>query len=76
MARIKAVVELGADFLTPAQVAGHLQVSRQTLSYWRSKNTGPLSIQVGGSVRYPKGEFEGWLARRTEQSARGERVSA
>lgn len=74
MARNKAV--LAEEFLTPAQVAGRLQVSRQTLSYWRSRNTGPLSIQVGSSVRYPKDEFEAWLAMRTEQSARGERVSA
>ncbi|SKO40229.1 helix-turn-helix transcriptional regulator [Mycobacteroides abscessus] len=75
MARIKAA-PAGDEYLTPVQVAGQLQVSRQTLSYWRSRNTGPLSIQVGSSVRYPKGEFEAWLAMRTEQSARGERVSA
>lgn len=74
MARNKAV--LAEEFLTPAQVAGQLQVSRQTLSYWRSRNTGPLSIQVGASIRYPKGQFEAWLAMCTEQSARGERVSA
>ncbi|CPW83181.1 helix-turn-helix transcriptional regulator [Mycobacteroides abscessus] len=76
MARSKAVAAVEDDFLTPAQVAGRLQVSRQTLSYWRSKNTGPLSIQVGSSVRYPRHEFEAWLARQTALTARGERASA
>lgn len=74
MARNEAV--LAEEFLTPAQVSATLQVSRQTLSYWRSKNTGPLSIQVGSSIRYPRHEFEAWLSMCTEQSARGERVSA
>lgn len=78
MARIKAVVTTagGDEFLVPAQVSERLRVSRQTLSYWRSKNTGPMSIQVGSSVRYPRHEFESWLARQTELTARGERASA
>ncbi|BBZ83103.1 hypothetical protein MABM_30190 [Mycobacteroides abscessus] len=78
MARIKAVVTRAVEdeFLVPAQVSAMLQVSRQTLSYWRSKNTGPMSIQVGSSVRYPRHEFESWLARQTELTARGERASA
>lgn len=77
MARIKAAPAGDEDeFLVPAQVSARLRVSRQTLSYWRARNTGPMSIQIGSSVRYPKGEFEAWLAMRTEQSARGERVSA
>ncbi|WP_255785768.1 helix-turn-helix transcriptional regulator [Mycobacteroides abscessus] len=78
MARIKAVETRAVEdeFLVPAQVSGILRVSRQTLSYWRSKNTGPMSIQVGSSVRYPRHEFEAWLARQTELTARGERASA
>lgn len=75
MARIKAVTIAEDEFLVPAQVSATLQVSRQTLSYWRSKNTGPMSIQVGSSIRYPKREFESWLARQTELTARGERAS-
>ncbi|MBN7524302.1 helix-turn-helix domain-containing protein [Mycobacteroides abscessus subsp. massiliense] len=74
MAKVKEVVE--DEFLVPAQVSSKLQVSRQTLSYWRSRNTGPLSIQIGSSVRYPKREFEAWLAKQTEATARGERLSA
>lgn len=78
MAKIKAVETMAVEdeFLVPAQVSATLQVSRQTLSYWRARNTGPLSIQVGSGVRYPRREFEAWLARQTELTARGERVSA
>lgn len=78
MAKIKAVATRAVEdeFLVPAQVSERLRVSRQTLSYWRSKNTGPMSIQVGSSVRYPRHEFESWLARQTELTARGERASA
>ncbi|MBN7491651.1 helix-turn-helix domain-containing protein [Mycobacteroides abscessus subsp. abscessus] len=75
MAKTKEVV-VESEFLVPAQVSSKLQVSRQTLSYWRSRNTGPLSIQVGSSVRYPKREFDAWLAKQAETTARGERLSA
>lgn len=75
MAKVKEVV-VEDEFLVPAQVSARLRVSRQTLSYWRARNTGPMSIQVGSSVRYPRHEFEAWLARQAELTARGERVSA
>ncbi|MDO3019334.1 helix-turn-helix domain-containing protein [Mycobacteroides abscessus subsp. abscessus] len=77
MTRIKAVATTAVEdeFLVPAQVSAMLQVSRQTLSYWRSRNTGPMSIQLGSSIRYPKREFEAWLARQAELTARGERAS-
>ncbi|MBN7314737.1 helix-turn-helix domain-containing protein [Mycobacteroides abscessus subsp. abscessus] len=77
MAKIKAVVTTAVEdeFLVPAQVSEVLRVSRQTLSYWRARNTGPLSIQVGSSVRYPRREFEAWLARQAELTARGESAS-
>lgn len=64
------------DYLTPTEVADRIQVSRPTLSYWRARNRGPLSIQIGQSVRYPRAEFEAWLAQQTAATARGEAVSA
>lgn len=60
-----------ADYLTPAEVASRLSVSKQSLSYWRSKNEGPLSIKILGSVRYPRVEFEKWMTAQRETSARG-----
>lgn len=62
------------DFLTPTQVAEALQVSRQTLSYWRARNRGPLSVQVGQGVRYPRAAFEAWVAETTRDTARGDGV--
>ncbi|SLH66756.1 Helix-turn-helix domain [Mycobacteroides abscessus subsp. abscessus] len=63
------------DYLTPIQVSERLQVSRQTLSYWRARNRGPVSIQIGQAVRYPRAEFEAWLERQTADTARGEQVA-
>lgn len=81
MARPKKIAPVSAeaaltDYLTPVQVSERLQVSRQTLSYWRSRNRGPISVQIGNSVRYPRTELEAWLTRQTAETARGERVSA
>lgn len=79
MARRKktpAVSTATTDYLTAAQVRERIGVSTQTLSYWRSRNEGPLSIKLGGSVRYPVAEFEAWLKKNTEETARGEKVSA
>ncbi|SKU67194.1 Helix-turn-helix domain [Mycobacteroides abscessus subsp. abscessus] len=62
------------DFLTPTQVAEALQVSRQTLSYWRARNRGPLSVQVGQAVRYPRAAFNAWVDETTRDTARGDGV--
>ncbi|MFZ2237954.1 MAG: helix-turn-helix domain-containing protein [Gordonia amarae] len=62
--------------LTPAEVADRLRVTTKALAYWRATNTGPVSVKVGGSVRYPREQFEAWIAREMSQSERGERVSA
>lgn len=64
------------EYLTMQQVSDRLQVSKQTLSYWRSKDIGPLSMQVGRSVRYPAAQFEAWLAKQRRDTARGEQVTA
>ena len=63
--------EVPADFLTPAEVAARLQVSKQALSYWRSKGEGPLSIKVLGSVRYPRRDFESWVTAQMQATSRG-----
>lgn len=77
MARKKTAVAVAApEYLTSTQVRERLGVSAQTLSYWRSKNVGPVSIKVGSSLRYPTAEFEAWLTEQTKKTARGEKVSA
>ncbi|MCV7250310.1 helix-turn-helix domain-containing protein [Mycobacterium koreense] len=66
---------MGGEYLTPTQVTQRLNVSPQTLSYWRSRNTGPLSIKIGNGVRYPREQFEEWLAEQVSTSARGDAVA-
>lgn len=74
MARRKSPVTVTAEvpeFLTAAQVADILKVSKQTLSYWRARDNGPMSERIGGSVRYPRIEFEAWLAAERAADRRG-----
>lgn len=79
MARHKTAAPTEAQptttYLTSAEVGKVLAVCPQTLSYWRARNTGPVSIKVGGSVRYPAVKFREWLERQTAETARGEGVA-
>lgn len=76
MARHKTPTAEVSAYLTSAEVAQTLAVSPQALSYWRAKNVGPPSHKLVGSVRYPRAEFEAWLARQRENTTRGEQVPA
>lgn len=66
----------GAELMTPAEVSTALRVPTKTLAHWRATNTGPPSIKVGGSTRYPAAEFRAWLATQMAQTRRGDEVSA
>ena len=66
----------GETYLNPKEVSARIGVAVQTLHLWRSKNIGPVSVRFGHTVRYPRSAFEAWIAARTEQTARGEKVSA
>lgn len=63
-------------YLNAKEIARKLGVAVQTLHLWRSKNIGPVSVRFGRTVRYPKSAFDEWVSAQTEQTARGERVSA
>lgn len=66
------------EFLTTAEVSTRLGVSRQTLSTWRANNMGPVSEKIMGNLRYPRVEFEQWLAAECARTGRGDaaKVSA
>ena len=52
-----------SEFLTRRQVADILGLSSWALIYWRRKKVGPPSIRMNrGTVRYPRKEFDAWLA--------------
>lgn len=64
------------DYYTAQEVAEKLGVSRQALSYWRSRNVGPRSVKLVGTLRYPVGAFEAWKRAQDEMTARGDEVAA
>lgn len=50
------------DYLTSKDVAAALDVSQITVSRWRKKGYGPAWLKIGGVFRYPRAEFEAWMA--------------
>jgi len=48
-------------FLTGAEVAARLRVSKSALRGWRARGEGPPCRRVGGIYRYGRDEFEAWL---------------
>ena len=42
---------------TEREAASLLNISRGTLSNWRSENRGPAYCKIGGAIRYPAGKL-------------------
>jgi Helix-turn-helix domain len=53
---------LSQRHLTDIQVAEFLNVSVATARRWRLLGGGPRWVRIGGSVRYPFGDLETYLA--------------
>jgi predicted DNA-binding transcriptional regulator AlpA len=52
-----------SEFLSPLQVAQLLGMSAWNLLLWRKKKFGPPFLRITRStIRYPRWEFEAWLA--------------
>lgn len=58
------------QLLTLKQVADLLQVPRQTLYGWRTRNEGPPGLKVGRHVRYRLRDVEKWLDTRGQAGPR------
>lgn len=54
---------------TPDELAGHLQVSANTLKFWRHKGTGPRWFTIGKHVRYREADILAWQADEVEKQA-------
>jgi hypothetical protein len=66
------VVKL-AKFYTPGDVCAILQIKNSHLRYLRYKNLGPPFQRFGHrTIRYPKTEFEAWLAQKDSHEDQGE----
>lgn len=61
-----ASTELHADCMwSSGDVAKYLNVSENTIRYWRHVNAGPRWIKVGRLARYRPADVEAWLERNT-----------
>jgi len=48
-------------FFTAREAAAHIRYSVATLAIWRSDGRGPIYSKIGSTVRYRRGDLEGWL---------------
>ncbi|SDR20898.1 hypothetical protein SAMN04489765_3848 [Tsukamurella pulmonis] len=62
------------QLLTPRFVSNDVGKSTKTLSAWRGVGTGPPSVKVGGSVRYPRGAYYAWKRQVITETLRGDGV--
>ncbi len=56
------------DYLTEAEAADHLKLSRRTLQRWRQDGLGLPFRRFGGLIRYSLSDLEGWAARQSHLS--------
>lgn len=52
--------------MTVDQVSAYLNVSRNTLHYWRKTGRGPRGIRMGKVLRYRRSAVEEWIESCTE----------
>lgn len=57
-------------FMTVRQVSAYLNVSPNTLNYWRRTGRGPRGIRMGKILRYRRSAVEEWIQSCTEQDPR------
>lgn len=48
-------------WMTPAECAAHVGVSRNTLGTWRARGEGPPHVKVGQVVRYERAAVDQWM---------------
>jgi hypothetical protein len=63
------MTKFSSDFLTPAQLVKRWKgtVTTATLSSWRSRNSGPAYIKIGGKVLYRVADVEAYEQTNTKR---------
>ena len=61
------------EFLTEAEVAILLGLSRATIEKWRIQGRGPAYVKLGKSVRYSRAELERFIDAQTVETKDGAR---
>jgi excisionase family DNA binding protein len=59
------------EYLTEAEVAALLKVTRGTIKRWRREGTGPPSLRFGRTVRYRRRDVDAWAERQRDQRDQG-----
>lgn len=59
-----------SEYLSPAQLAGELNVSSRTLARWCGLGEGPATTRIGRKILFHRSAVEVWLKARTAQSGR------
>ena len=54
------------EYLTEAEVAALLKVTRGTVKRWRREGVGPPSLRFGRAVRYRRRDVDAWAERQRE----------
>ena len=50
------------EMLKDTDIAKMLNASLDTVRKWRTTNKGPVWVKIGGIVRYPRKDFEEYVA--------------
>jgi excisionase family DNA binding protein len=58
------------DLLTVDELAGLLNVKRETVYAWRKQRRGPPAVKMYGTLRFRRRDVDRWLAAHAEQSPR------
>jgi predicted DNA-binding transcriptional regulator AlpA len=59
-----------ANYLTPAELAGELGVSKQTLWTWEVRGIGPPATKLGKRVFYARATVLAWMQSREQTNKR------
>jgi excisionase family DNA binding protein len=51
-------------WLSPQEVAAELGIALTTIDGWLATGTGPPRYEIGGMVRFDRGDLTAWLERR------------
>lgn len=58
--------------LSSADLAQLLNVSLETVRFWRKQGRGPRAVKVGRTVRYQRCDVDLWLVQNTEPASAGQ----
>lgn len=59
----------GSTLLTTEQLSSEIQMSKRTITKWRSEGKGPKYITIGGRVRYHRDDVNEWLNETRKKAA-------